>query len=107
MSSLFRGQLPLAQDAAQGTLAYPVEPLWRRVDGTLSIGSNIVGQVGPEWELSGIGSFNADSSSDVLMRRYDGRLDVYNINNDRISGWANIGQVGTEWGTIGTGDFNA
>jgi len=50
------------------------------------------------WQFSGIGDFNGDGASDMMLRNADtGGLEVYDIANNQITGAAFLGTVGLDW----------
>jgi hypothetical protein len=55
------------------------------------------GRIGPEWATAGIGDFNGDGTSDLLLRRADGALMVGDFNNNQFSQFTFPGQIGPEW----------
>ena len=67
-----------------------------------------MGQVGPEWAVSGFGDFSGNAGeTDMLMRNSNtGNFEVYDIGNNAINNAAPMGQVGVEWQVAGFGDFS-
>lgn len=53
-----------------------------------------------------ISDFNGDTRDDILWRRTDGSLMIFNMNGPQIISSALPGQIGTEWSVQGTADFN-
>jgi hypothetical protein len=50
------------------------------------------------WQFSGIGDFNGDGASDMMLRNANtGGLEVYDIANNQITGAAFLGTVGLNW----------
>ena len=67
-----------------------------------------MGTVGLDWQFSGIGNFSGRGTSDMLLRNSNtGDLQVYNINNNQITGSAFIGTVGLDWQFSGVGNFSS
>jgi autotransporter-associated beta strand protein len=111
-----------------GNLAPPANPpppagtsadliMDRGSDGTYEfydIGHNTIlldgalGQIGSEWQVAGIGGFNAPDTSDMILRNSNtGVLEIYDISGNTITNAASIGQVGLEWSVAGFGDFSS
>ena len=67
-----------------------------------------MGQVGPEWVVSGFGDFSGNAGeTDMLMRNSNtGNFEVYDIGNNAINNATPMGQVGVEWQVAGFGDFS-
>jgi hypothetical protein len=65
--------------------------------------SFLIGDVGLNWQFSGIGNFSGiPGSSDIILRNTDsGGLQVYNISNNQITNSAFIGTVGLNWQFFG------
>src|SRR5262249_18789535 len=83
-----------------------------------NIGPHFMGTVGPRWKFSGVGHFSGHATSDMILRDTGigggtdgggpgtGGLEVYNINNNQITGAAFIGTVGLDWQFSGVGNFS-
>src|SRR5262249_29585592 len=57
-----------------------------------------LGQVGLDWQFSGIGNFSGRGESDMLLRNSNtGGLEVYDIANNQITNAAFIGTIGLDW----------
>ena len=64
--------------------------------------------LGPEMTASGLGSFQAGDSDDMLLRNSPtGAFDAYYISGNSITGTALVGTVGLNWNFAGTGDLTA
>jgi hypothetical protein len=72
-------------------------------------GAAFIGNVGLEWQFSGVGNFSSvPGESDLLLRNVNtGGLEVYNINNSQLTGAAFIGTVGLEWQFAGIAPIHA
>src|SRR6516165_6147487 len=69
-------------------------------------GASFVGNVGLDWQFSGVGNFSSRGESDMLLRNSNtGGLEVYDIANNTITNAAFIGAVGLEWQFSGVGNF--
>ena len=67
-----------------------------------------LGQVGLEWQVAGVGAFNASDTSDMILRNTNtGRFEIFDISNNTITNAAGMGQVGLEWTVSGFGDFSS
>src|SRR5215468_6952371 len=65
---------------------------------------------GVEWQPLAFGFFNDVGSfgeTEMLMRRSDGELEVYNIDNNEVTGFAPMGNVGVENEFSGIGNFGS
>lgn len=95
--------------------------LWQNDDGTLhdwlgqpdgSFAGNIANfnsNVGTSWHVVGIGDFNGDGRSDILLRNDDGTVTDWlgQANGGFVSNAANFSiNIPTSWSVVGTGDFN-
>jgi hypothetical protein len=72
-------------------------------------GPFFIGDVGLNWQFSGIGNFSGiPGASDMILRNTDtGELLDYNMSNNRITGDFSIGTVGLEWQFSGVGNFSS
>ena len=67
-----------------------------------------LGQVGLEWQVAGVGAFNAPDTSDMILRNTGtGQFEIYDVSNNTITNAAGMGQVGLEWTVSGFGDFSS
>ena len=74
------------------------------------IGSTFMGNVGVESQPLGFGFFGSVGTAgetDMLMRRSDGELEVYNIDDNQVVGSAFLGNVGVENEFLGLGNFGS
>src|SRR5262245_65851343 len=62
-------------------------------------GAAFIGNVGVEWQFSGVGDFSGlPGETDLLLRNVNtGGLEVYDFNNNQLTGAAFIGTVGLDW----------
>jgi hypothetical protein len=66
-----------------------------------------LGQVGLDWQFSGIGNFSGRGECDMLLRNSNtGGLEVYDIANNQITNAAFIGTIGLDWQFSGVGNFS-
>jgi hypothetical protein len=74
--------------------------LRRGVDGSYEIydiGNNAIlaghwlGQVGSNWQYAGVGGFNGNDTTDMLLRNTTGGFEVYDISNNNITNAAFLG----------------
>jgi hypothetical protein len=67
-----------------------------------------LGNIGLQWQFSGIGNWGSSGNSDLLVRNSTtGELQVHNISNNEITGSESLGTVGTEWQFSGVGTFSS
>src|SRR5262245_25238710 len=55
---------------------------------------------------SQLGDFNGDARSDLLFRRTDGQLLLYEMNGVQVAAANLLGAVGVDWRIVGVADFN-
>jgi hypothetical protein len=67
------------------------------------------GTVGLDWQFSGVGNFSGvPGKTDLLLRNVNtGGLEVYDINNNQLTGAAFIGTVGLDWQFAGIAPIHA
>ena len=66
------------------------------------LGAYLLGQVGLEWQVTGLGSFDSSDTSDMILRdSNNGAFELYDINNNNITNAVTMGQVGLEWTVSG------
>ena len=73
--------------------------------------ASLLGTVGSDWQIDGMGDLNHDGTSDILMHHdtADGvrTLEILTINNNTVVGGTVVAQVGTDFQVDRIGDFNA
>src|SRR2546430_6861074 len=71
-------------------------------------GAAFIGNVGVDWQFSGVGNFSGvPGETDLLLRNSNtGGLEVYDINNNQLTGAAFIGTVGLDWQFAGIAPAN-
>ncbi|MBV9404085.1 MAG: family 16 glycosylhydrolase [Acidobacteriaceae bacterium] len=119
---------PTGNTTTVATSAGPDDVLWRNeADGTLANwamnGAQVVagqedtfqGAVAApnaDWNVAGIGDFNADGHADILWRNLDGNLIDWIMNGSQIASsqaitsQGNTVAPGASWSVAGTGDFS-
>jgi uncharacterized repeat protein (TIGR01451 family) len=71
------------------------------------LAANFLGQVGPDFQFAGLGSFFGSDTTDMLLRNSKtGGFEVYDISNNNITNAAALGTVGLDFQVAGFGDFN-
>jgi sRNA-binding regulator protein Hfq len=72
------------------------------------ISQKAVGTVGLEWTFSGVGDLNGDGRPDLVFRRGDGMLALYQIGGTlpTVQAAALLGPIGIEWKLVGVGDLD-
>jgi hypothetical protein len=67
-----------------------------------------LGQVGLDWQFSGIGDFSGRGESDMLLRNSNtGGFEVYDIASYQITNASFMGAVGLDWQVMGFGNFGS
>ena len=67
---------------------------------------------GPAWSVAGIGDFNGDHNSDLLLRNTDGTLADWSMNGSTIDSAQDVSFQGaavtlsSSWNIVGVGDFS-
>ena len=74
--------------------------------GELVLGSGILGSVGADWTIAGVGDFNDDGKADILWRHTDGRVAVWLMDGTVVSSMGMAGSAPTDWQIAGVGDFD-
>jgi hypothetical protein len=76
--------------------------------GNAILAAGPLGQVGTDWQVAGVGAFDAPDTSDMILRNSNsGAFEIYDISNNNIANAAAMGQVGLEWSVAGFGDFSS
>src|SRR5262249_35597642 len=74
-----------------------------------NISSTSLGTVGLNWQVMGFGTFGSFGSlgeDDMILRHVNtGELQVYNIDNNEITGSGATATIGLEWQFSGIGNF--
>ena len=72
------------------------------------LAAGLLGQVGTELQVAGLGGFFGTDTSDMILRdSNNGVFEIYDISNNTITNAVNVGQVGLEWSVSGFGDFSS
>jgi hypothetical protein len=67
-----------------------------------------LGAVGLNWQVGGFGNFSSLGETDMILRNTTtGGLQVYDVNNNQITGSAFMGTVGLDWQIIAVGNFSS
>jgi hypothetical protein len=62
--------------------------------------------VGLNWRVAGFGDFNADGTTDMMLRNSgNGLFEIYDIANNQVAGANALGQVGLDWQAAGFAHF--
>ena len=68
--------------------------------------------LGPAWSVAGIGDFDGDNKSDILLRNSNGTLGDWSMNGSTIDSAQDVSFDGatvtlpSSWSIVGVGDFN-
>jgi hypothetical protein len=66
-----------------------------------------IGTVGLDFQVAGFGDFNADGTTDMMLRNKNtGQFEVYDIRNNAITSASNLGTVGLDFQVAGFGPFH-
>jgi hypothetical protein len=78
------------------------------IGGNALLAAYKLGQVGTNWVVAGLGSFQTGDTTDMLLRDNNtGGFEVYDVKNNNITNAAFLGTVGSNWATIGFGNFSS
>jgi hypothetical protein len=87
--------------------------IWQITDSTIvgnsiaaTAATAIVANPGPAWKVVGIGDFNEDTKSDILLQHTDGSLALWQMNGATIAAGSVIGSLTAGMSVAGTGDFD-
>lgn len=69
-------------------------------NGSLGVDWIGMGTGGSGWSVQGTGDFDADGVDDILWRKDDGRMGIYDLINAAEFGWVELNPAGTEWDVI-------
>jgi hypothetical protein len=67
------------------------------LNGFQIIGAQLLGAVGTDFTLLGIGDLNGDGRADMLFRRSDGLLSAYLMNGFQLVAFQVLGTIGVDW----------
>jgi len=67
------------------------------VDGFQIIGAQLLGAIGVDFTLLGLGDLNGDGRTDMLFRRSDGLLLGYLMNGFQLVAAQALGTIGLDW----------
>jgi hypothetical protein len=67
------------------------------MNGFTFLGGQIIGQIGTEWTLNGIGDLNGDGKADLLFRDTQGNVLESQMNGFSFAASQAIAQVGADW----------
>jgi hypothetical protein len=63
----------------------------------LRIGGGEIANPGPSWPVAGVGDFNGDGKSDILLQHNDGDLLLWEMNGTTGIGGGEIANPGLSW----------
>lgn len=90
--------------------------LWRNANGTVAVwkvngtsvtSSSAVASVPIDWNVAGVGDFNADGTTDIVWRHLNGDVSIWLMNNGVASSTAGLGQVPPSWSIAKVQDFTS
>jgi len=70
----------------------------------------VAGAVGTDWQVDGVGDFDNDGDSDIVMHQDVGatrNLTIFEMQNSGVVGTSSLGALGNDWQIDGIGDFDA
>ena len=73
------------------------------------LASVTVARLNPAWHIAGVGDFNGDGVSDLLMESYNGHVQVWELDSNgdgQIQAKLPVATLPDGWHIAGTGDFN-
>jgi von Willebrand factor type A domain len=69
---------------------------------------HVIGQLGSDWQVDGLGDFDRDGDRDILIHRVTGDVKdfmILEMNANTVQAAHALGQVGNDWQVAGIGDF--
>src|SRR5262249_3095693 len=61
-----------------------------------------------DWQVMGFGNFSSRGETDMILRNANnGGVEVYDINNNQLTGPSFMGAVGLDWQFSGVGNFSS
>ena len=83
------------------------DDFWRERCAAERLHESNLGTVGLNFQVAGFGDFNADGTTDMMLRNVNtGQFELYDIVNNRITSASNVGTVGLAFQVAGFADFN-
>jgi Cadherin-like/FG-GAP-like repeat len=79
-----------------------------QMEGGTTVGGIMLGNVGVEWTVDGIGDFNHDETADILLRRDAGgvrQLEVLDVKNGAVQSGHVVANMSQDWQVDGVRDF--
>jgi hypothetical protein len=67
------------------------------MSGTAIIGGGNVANPGPDWHAMGVGDYNSDGRSDILLQSSSGDVAIWEMNGTGIIGGGSIANPGPTW----------
>ncbi len=78
--------------------------LWT-MNGSQIVSNQVVGTVSSSWHELGVGDFNADGRTDVLLRHDNGQVVRWKMDGAQIVSNDAVGSLGNDWHAQGFADF--
>ncbi len=73
-----------------------VVPLFGQVCSAKDAGTGL-DRVSTSWNIEGVGDFNGDRTDDILWRKNDGTVAIWNIDGNSLDVSTGLGRVSTDW----------
>jgi hypothetical protein len=67
------------------------------MSGTTRIGGGSVGNPGPRWHVVGVGDYNRDHKTDILLQNDSGEIAIWEMNGTTVIGGGSLGNPGPSW----------
>jgi hypothetical protein len=67
------------------------------MDGFSVTAAQVLGQVGTEWSLVGLGNVSGDKKAGMVFRRHDGTIAEYQMDGFNVVAAQLLGQIGPDW----------
>jgi hypothetical protein len=61
------------------------------------IGGGSVGNPGPRWHVVGVGDYNRDHKTDILLQNDSGEIAIWEMNGTTVIGGGSLGNPGPSW----------
>ena len=79
--------------------------MWE-MNGTQVLTGAFLPSLTSSWQVAGIGDFNGDGKSDILLLNTNGTFAMWEMNGTQVQSGSLLPSLGNSWHVAGVGDFN-